>query len=211
MNKFPAIIHDKPHFTIICGRKGSGKTNLTVKLLRSVWKGIYDSVVVISPTFLLQQNVWSQIKPEGIRVYLQFRHDTIENLLTEQTQNRNKLLLLIDDVGEDVLRDVATRPLMHKLIANSRHLRTSIVWLAQKLTQIPTYARANTDVFINFASLSTRERQALYDEVSICSLPAFTKMFNESTKEPYSTFCASFQNGKLEYYVNLEKKIEVED
>ena len=172
------------------------------------FKNIYDEIIIISPTFMLQP-IWTQIKPDGVKVYLQFKHETMEQIMASQTENHDRaILLILDDLGEDVLRCKNATQTFHKLIANSRHLNISIIWLCQKLTQCPTYCRANCDVFISFASLSTRERDALYNEVSMTDKHTFQTMFTDNTKDRFSTFAATFRDGKLNYYSNLEKKID---
>ena len=118
------------------------------------------------------------------------------------------MLLILDDLGEDVLRCKTATPVFHKLIANSRHLNISIVWLAQKITQVPTYARANADCFISFASLATRERDALFNEVSMTDKKTFASMFADATMDQYGTFAATFKDGQLKFYKNLETEIK---
>jgi len=181
-----------------------------VKLLKSnrAWCNVYDNVIIISPTFLLQSAVWGQISPDGVTVHLSFSTEVILDLMQRQTENREpRVLLILDDLGEDVLRCKTATPVFHKLIANSRHLNISIVWLAQKITQVPTYARANADCFISFASLATRERDALFNEVSMTDKKSFASMFANATMDQYSTFAATFKDGQLKFYKNLEDEI----
>jgi hypothetical protein len=202
------VIWRKPHFTIIAGRKGSGKTALTIKLLQSTWRGVYDSIIIISPTFALQP-CWGAISPEGVTVHLSFSIEVISQLMEQQTADRSrKVLLVLDDLGEDVHRCQGAKATFHKLIANSRHLNISIVWLCQKLTQCPTYGRTNCDLFIMFASLSTREREALYNEVAVHPRKEFNLMMSTATSAPYSTFSASFQDGSMKFYCNLTDEIK---
>jgi uncharacterized C2H2 Zn-finger protein len=208
---YPAIISDKPHLTIIAGRKGSGKTHLTIKLLKSprAWLGVYDSIKIISPTFPLQP-VWGAISPEGVTVHLQFSVDVITELMEKQTADRSKsVLLILDDLGEDVHRCPGAKAVFHKLIANSRHLNISIVWLCQKLTQSPTYARTNCDNFITFSSLATRERDCLFHEVAMTDKRSFNKLMTDCTAEAYSTLSCTFRDGQLKYYKNLEETVSV--
>ena len=179
-----------------------------MKLLKSAraWKGVYDKIIIISPTFMLQP-IWKQISPSGVSVYLEFREEIIMDLMRQQTEDSTrKTLILLDDLGEDILHKA--KSVFHKLIANSRHLNISVIHLCQKLTQSPTYCRSNTDCFISFASLATREREALFAEVSLVDKKSFAKMFAGATNEPYSTFCATFKNGKLRFYQNLEHELQ---
>ena len=169
---------------------------------------MYDKVIIISPTFMLQP-IWGQLSPTGISVHLEFKAETIIELMTAQTENRDRrVLLLLDDLGEDVCRSKDATAVFHRMIANSRHLSISIVWLAQKISQVPCYARTNADSFISFASLATRERDALFNEVSMVDRKTFAAMFVQATTDQYSTFAATFKQGQLCYYTNLEEEIK---
>ena len=110
-------------------------------------------------------------------------------------------------MGEDIVRNKECKPIYHKLIANSRHLNISTIQLHQKISQCPTFVRANTDTFISYNSLSGREREALYNEVSTVDKKTFAKIFTETTHEQYSTFCATFKDGRLKLYKDLEEEI----
>ena len=85
--------------------------------------------------------------------------------------------------------------------------KISIVWLCQKLTQCPCWARSQCDCFISFASLATRERDAMFNEVSMTDKKEFARMFREACSEQYSTFAATFKDGALHYYKNLDEEI----
>lgn len=131
--------------------------------------------------------------------------------MTDQTADKsNTVLLILDDCGNDIVQEKTAKDIFHKMIANSRHLNISIVWLCQKITQAPTYARANTDCFISFASLATRERDALYNEVSMTDKKSFQAMFSDATGDQYSTFAATFKNGSLHYYKNLTVELKTQ-
>ena len=68
--------------------------------------------------------------------------------------------------------------------------------------------RANADMFISFASLATRERDALFNEVSMTDKRSFAAMFANATMDQYSTFGATFKDGQLKFYKNLETEIK---
>ena len=148
------------------------------------------------------------LSPIGISVHTTFNTSIVDTLMASQTENREKrVLLLLDDLGEDVHHSKEAKPIFHKLVANSRHLNISLLWLCQRITQAPTFVRSNTDCFISFASLSTREREALYNEVSMTDKRTFADMFSRATQDQYSTFCAVFKGGKLNYYKDLDEPI----
>ena len=65
--KFLGLANEKPHVTLFCGRKGSGKTSLLLKLLKDKagYRNFYQEITIVSPTFRLQSQ-WETISGEGI-------------------------------------------------------------------------------------------------------------------------------------------------
>ena len=206
-SKFKGLIAEKPHITLFVGRKGSGKTQLLIKLLKDIdaFRGQYEEIIIVSPTFKLQP-VWKQLSPEGITVYESFSDAVLETIYKEQQSNVNTLLIL-DDNGDD-LRKVSPS-IFNKLISNSRHLNLSIIALLQKITQSPTILRSNTDCFIVFSACSERERLALFAEIGTMSKKEFEIIFNDSTNEQYSCFVSSIQDGKIRFYKNFKHEIKI--
>jgi hypothetical protein len=192
----PGIIIDRPHITIISGRKGSGKTHLLCRLLLTAWKGVYDRIIFVSPTFKSQfDSLWCQLSPEGITVHESLEDSFIENLLQSVSSTRHSTLLVMDDIGEDLRR---TSPAMlNKLVSNSRHYRLSIVCLHQKLTQAPTIVRANVDCIVSFPACSFLEREALWREISTVDRKTFQRIFTEATVEEHSFLVSTIDKGGI--------------
>lgn len=166
---------------------------------------MYDRIVIISPTYLLQA-VWKSLDPAGIDVYLEYNCAVIAQLMSQQTNNPNSnLLVIFDDLSADIARDKLSKKILNKFICNSRHLRTSLIWLAQKLTQIPTWARTNADTFVSFSSLSTREKDSLYAEIGVIDRKDFDKMFTQATAQPYTYFVATFKDGHIRYFASSKE------
>jgi hypothetical protein len=202
-NKYKGLVRDRPHVSVFAGRKGSGKTQLLIKLLKDAegWKGVYQKIIIVSPTFKFQK-AWKCLAPDGITVYTQLTDELMEKLL--QTSPSINTLIIFDDNGEDVKR-VNTQA-MNKLISNSRHLNLSIVFLLQKLSQAPTIVRSNTDTFVCFSATSTRETDLLWAEIGVLSKKDFYNMFRDATQEQYSCFVASMEKGKLKFYKNFDSE-----
>jgi hypothetical protein len=190
----PGLINDRPHLTLICGRKGSGKSHLLVKLLKTAWCGIYDEIIICSPTFQSQfTSLWSQLSPEGITVYNNLDAAFVEKLMADQSSSTTNSLLILDDCGED-LRKVAPG-VINKLVSNSRHYKLSIIALHQKLTQAPSIVRANADCFISFAACSFLEREALWKEVSTIPRKEFQQAYNLATQSKHGFLVSTIDKG----------------
>jgi hypothetical protein len=202
------LINDRPAITCIVGRKGSGKTQLALKLLTtpSALCGVYDRIILVSSTFKSQyESVWSKISPKGIDVYEELTDNLLQCIITRQQNREDNLLLVSDDLGSD-WRQCVSQSIVNKFISNSRHLRISCVFLLQKLTQAPTIVRSNCDCFVAYQANSHLDQTALFCEVGSCDRRSFDKMFRQATEEQYSCFVASVLSGKLRFF----KKFEVE-
>lgn len=192
------VIRDRSHRSLISGRAGSGKTQLFLKLIKTVWKGVYNRVVIISPTFRAQfKEVWSQLSPEGLLVY----PDGLDEALIKQLHkdcegyaaNNQTTLVVIDDCGE-MLRKIP--PAAFSLwVSNSRHCKTSIVHLVQKITQSPTAFRSNCDCIIAFGATSMLDKEALYKELSTHDRKTFYQMFSKATEDKHSFMACCIQLG----------------
>lgn len=193
----------------LVGRKGSGKTQLCLKLLLEPLRGVFDRIIIISPTFQAQfAQVWCKLDPKGVTVYEQVTEKLLLGILREQAEEGAcKLLLISDDNGEDWKH--VSPILVNKLISNSRHLHISCLFLAQKMTQLPTIVRANSDVFCVFQATSWLEQTALFNEVATCDRRSFDLMFHSATKEQYSFLVASVIEGRLRFYRSFLDEIKV--
>jgi hypothetical protein len=171
-----------------------------IRLLKGELKGLYHKIVLIAPTFEAQfATVWSQIGPEGVIVYkdgidtdlVRKLHDTA---VIDAAAGRTTLVI-IDDCGTELR---AIDPVVFSLwIANSRHLRTSIYHLVQKITMSPPMFRSNCDTLLCFGATSHLDREALYREVSLVDRKTFFELFRKATREKYSFMACCIQPGGL--------------
>jgi len=190
------------------GKKGSGKSNLFLQFLLnpSGYFRAYDRIIFASPTFRSQFPIlWNRLDAKGITVFNAFSEQLLADIIHEQETNDLKTLLVSDDNGEDLKHLPQSK--LNALVSNSRHLRLSCVFLCQKITQVPTIVRANTDCFIVFAACAQVELEALYREVSIVDKKRFLELFRESTQHEYAYLCISIQRGKIKFYKNCEEEI----
>jgi hypothetical protein len=196
----PGLINDRTHCTVFVGRKGSGKSFLCCRLLKTIWKDCYEQIIFISPTFESQLSLWGSLDPAGISVYSKLTDELIETLLTQQMSTRRPVLIVLDDNGEDFKK--VSPNIVNKLVSNSRHINLSIIGLFQKLTQCPVILRANTDTFLSFSACSYLERECLWREVSIVSKQEFQRIFNTATENnDHGFLCSSIgRDGSLKFY-----------
>jgi hypothetical protein len=199
----PGIINDRSHRTLIAGRSGAGKTQLALKLLKTVWRGCYSKIYIISPTFTAQfQKVWSSLDPEGIEVFFSMDDELISLLhqkCVENTKQGLDSLILIDDCGEELRR--LTPQAFSLFVSNSRHCRASIVHLVQKITMSPTVFRSNCSTIIAFSATSFIDREALWRELSTVDRRTFFEMFSKATSGKYAYMASTIsKHGVLGFY-----------
>jgi hypothetical protein len=181
---------------LMCGRKGSGKSFLLCRLLKTFWSGVYDEIIIVSPTFRAQwAGLWSQLSPEGITVHEELTESFIESFMVQQSTNGKNSLLILDDCGEDLRK--CSPSTVNKLVSNSRHYKLSIICLHQKLSQSPTIMRANADTLLSFPACSFLEREALWKEISTVDRKTFQRMFNDATTEKHSFMVSSIDKGGI--------------
>ena len=204
------LINDKPHITLIVAKKGSGKSHLLLRFLLDphAYYKKYDRIVFISPTFKTQyDSLWCALASKNIQVYEELSTSLLEKITRDQNNTDTNVLVISDDEGE------AWRHLdpsvLNSFISNSRHLRVSMVYLLQKITQVPTVVRANADCFIVFAACSELELNALYKEVSTVDKQTFLSVVRHVTSEPYAFLCISMQHGKIEFFANCQHRLDM--
>ena len=203
------IINWEPHVTIILGKKGSGKTQLFLKLLldQNGYCGRYDKIYFFSPTFRVQfRKTWSILNKKGIIVYEDVTAELLQKIIDgHEPDGEDQVLVCFDDVGDSLKKIDST--VVSRFISNSRHARVSAVFLSQKLTYLPTLIRNDADVYISFAAISYLGVEALWREVSIVDKKTFMEIFREATEEQYSFLCCCTIGGKTALYKNCKDLI----
>jgi hypothetical protein len=198
---YPGLITDRPHITVVAGKKGSGKTHLACRLLLTSFRFKYDHIIFVSPTFRAQYDgLWSKLSPDGITVYEQLTEQLIESIMkTVSAKGNGSTLLILDDLGEE-FRKISPRT-VNMLVSNSRHYKLSIICLHQRLTQAPPILRANADVVIAFSACSFTEIECLWKMVATTQRKTFQLMFNDATQEPHSYLVSMVdKGGRLRFY-----------
>jgi hypothetical protein len=197
--KLPGIIAERPFVMILAGQKGSGKSTLCVQLLKTHLCGVFEEIIIISPTFRLQYDkLWSQLSPEGITVHEQLNDELLNAIFRAQNPRTNSLIIF-DDNGADIRK--VDQTVFNKLISNSRHTQTSMMFLSQRVSQNAPIIRSQTDIWIVFAASSYMEREIMYREVSVVDRKTFQQMFSSATETPHSYLVSCIDvGGRMRFY-----------
>lgn len=126
---------------LLCGKPGSGKTNLLLNLLcrkGEYYCGVFDRVFLISPSQKTMQKDWFESLPEDQR-YHEFTEATLDKIVQEISDSEEKVLIVLDDCQNDLRANM--RALL-KLLHNRRHITggnggsVSVIITAQVMNKV---------------------------------------------------------------------------
>ena len=196
----PGIIRDRPMVMVLAGMKGSGKTTMCIDLLTNELCGVFDDIIIISPT-IKHQDCWNKIDMSDITIYESVDDRILQALYNERCANykTSNMLCIFDDLGQD-LRPCDLK-LLNRIISNSRHLKLSCMFLHQRATQCSPIIRSQTDTYIIFSSSSYSERESLYKEVSVVDRKHFAQIMGKATDQKFGCLiCSKSHDGRMIMY-----------
>ncbi len=150
------------------GKAGSGKTSLMVGFLSTPkkLKKVFHNIFVFMPNSSrdsMKNNVFECLPEDQVFEGVSFENlaEVYERLL-ENTNDNLKSLLVFDDVQSYLKKKEVEVNLLH-IIANRRHLRTSIFIIAQNYIKIPMDIRKSFgDMFL--FNINKEEWDKVYEE-----------------------------------------------
>ena len=149
------------------GRSGSGKTSLMTGLLQTKkkLKKVFHKIYLFMPSYSrssMEECIFDCL-PED-QVYDELTLETLTDVyekIRENTENDLRSLIIFDDV-QDAFKGECEKLLL-KIINNRRHLRTSLMIIAQSYKKISLDVRkALTNHFL--FNLSKEDYNIIYDE-----------------------------------------------
>jgi hypothetical protein len=163
---------------------------------------MHSQIYLICPTFQSQfKGTWDAIHPDGLTVFTELDEALLKKLHTDCIEHAKKgenTLVIIDDCGQALRKFEFTFGLF---VANSRHCRTSLVHLVQKLTQSLPIFRSSCDCLLIFGATSHNDKESLYREVSTCPRAQFFELFATATQERHGFMsCCVQPGGVMQYY-----------
>ena len=167
---FLPVCTEQPFVMAIIGRRGSGKGHLCIDLLKHFYKGMFDFIVWISPTFQLQAMTLNLEDHTGVVVFSQWRPKIITSLYQymysrnsgdREGREKEHCLLILDDVGLQAKKGKLSDQL-DQIAFTSRHYGVSLIEMTQRITSLSTSVRSQLDALIMFREENPLERQNLY-------------------------------------------------
>lgn len=169
----------------ITGRRKSGKTFLLDKLIKTIWKGLFDKIYVLSLTAKRQKQYFGTW--EGNIQYLDKWDANFFDSVVQELENNpgQKHLIVIDDMSSD-MREKLYACNIDRFSFIGRHWGASVVWLGQKITLFTPGFRQESDGFIIFREENMAELRLLHREWGFGDMNYFICQLLENTMEKYS-------------------------
>ncbi len=158
------------NFTIMCGKMGQGKTSLAINLLRNPLHKCFHHIYCIIPEISLhsiapKDNIFVNNIPEEC-LYHEYNETVLDDLyqkLLAHAKDDEFSFLLIDDMGALFRKDKLAEVVLNKIITKMRHLKVSIMLLAQNVYQLPKKWREVATNLITY-NLGKSQMTKIFDE-----------------------------------------------
>jgi hypothetical protein len=161
-------------FMLVCGRPGSGKTSLILNLIckrGKMFNKKFDKVFVFSPSLMtMKDEPFGELPEEQVHTDL-----TVENFqkaLDAISGTGEKILFILDDVVNDMKKNMAIQTLLSKALMNRRHLAgaggsVSFIITTQVYNKIPAPIRKTASHIILYHTRNKKEIETIYDELIV--------------------------------------------
>ena len=204
------------NFTILCGKMGQGKTSLAINLMRGPLYRCYHHIYVIIPEISLhsiapKDNVFINNIPDEC-LYHDYNESILEELygkLLEHANNNEFSLLLIDDYGAMFRKDKLAEVVLNRMITKMRHLKTTIMLLAQNIYQLPKRWREVATNLITY-NLGKSQMGKIFDEFYDYKESQFNQIM-KLYKEPHDWLILNLKHKRLFYKFDAEVVFEEEE
>ena len=189
-------IERKPFYMLVIGSTGSGKTRFLQEFLEKNYKGHFNSIFLVCPTFF-KNETWLDWRykddPKFYPLPCAFRD--VEDYLRPcveagreygSARDGNKNLLVLDDVASCDAVKKRTGALVESAFS-SRHDGLSVVVISQQCTSIAKPFRENSSHLIFFNTSNRRDMKQMLDEyLGFCSPSEIKKIMKTLSSVPFA-------------------------
>ena len=203
------------NFTILCGKMGQGKTSLAINLLRNPLHKCFHNIYVIIPEISLhsiapKDNIFVNNIPEEY-VYHEYNEKVLDELyqkLLEHAQENEFSFLLIDDMGALFRKDKQAEVVLNRIITKMRHLKVSVMLLAQNVYQLPKKWREVSTNLITY-NLGKSQMEKIFNEFYDYDEKQY-KQIMKLYKDPHDWLLLNLKHRRLFYKFDAEIVFEEE-
>lgn len=180
---------NKSNFSLFLGKPGSGKTSLMVSMLNtpSLFKRCFHKIYVFMPSHSrgsLKNNIFDQLPDNQLydTLDLETINDVFDNI--EENADEGKFSLIILDDVQQYLKDKYVAKRLLEIVANRRHLKTSVWLLAQTYKSIPRQIRqVLTNLFI--FKINKAEMENIFNEQVELFKEHFQMVLHKAYRDPH--------------------------
>jgi GTPase SAR1 family protein len=214
LDKFPMVRDNLNTYktSVIIGRQGSGKTSLTINIIKKLYKKKFHKIYVFMPRTSMQSlknNIFKALPDEQL-----FDELNLENIhaLNEQIkENREeglKSLVIMDDV-QRALKDNNVVKVFKEMVANQRHLNCSFIILLQNYFALDNKVRELIHNVI-FFKMDKKQNKKIFVECAEMPEAVFNQL-NDFVFDQQYNWCLINQRNKKIYKMFDEVQIVDDD
>jgi uridine kinase len=202
LDKYPMIRDNlnKYNTTAIIGRQGSGKTSLTINLIKKLYKKKFHKIYLFMPRTSinsLKNNIFKSLPEDQIFSELNYENIFyVYNELKENSENGMKSLIIMDDV-QKALKDYHIIREFKNIVANQRHLKVVNLILLQNYFALDNKVRELINNVI-FFKMDKKQSEKIFEEVAEMPKETFNELNNLIFDEPHN-WCLINQREKRIY------------
>lgn len=214
LDKYPMVRDNLNTFktSVILGRQGSGKTSLTINIVKKLYKKKFHKIYLFMPRTSiasLKSNIF-QVLPDE-QVFDELNYQNIMELNETIKQNREdglRSLVIMDDV-QRALKDNNVIKVFKEMIANQRHLNVSFIILLQNYFALDNKVRELIHNVI-FFKMDKKQNKKIFEECAEMPQSVFNELNDFIFDEPYN-WCLINQRNKKIYKMFDEVEINDDD
>ena len=225
-----------PMRAIVLGPSGSGKTILLQNMILDVYRGAFARIYIFSPSIDVDYS-WSPVKdyidkvmkvretkeepiyfnsydPQALEHIVSTQHKVAEYMKKQEDKRKiYQILIVIDDFADDA-RFTRHDKLLHSLYTRGRHNFISTITSTQVFTMLSPIIRKSATALYIYRLRNYRDLESLIEELSALYLKnTLMELYEVATGEPHSFWYINLmaKNKKDMFYMNYDRKLEVED
>ena len=197
-----------PFNALIVGPNNSGKTQFLVNQLCGPFRGKFDYIVLVCPTFAHNKTLYRFGKNDPRMDVIVCEQHGVEiwlNILSWLFEGTNTLIVLDDCAAS---KDIKGRTgQLVNLGFSARHIGISVWVLTQKLTAITASFRENVAAIILFYTPSAKTTKAIFDNYAGgLSMEEYKNLISKLKEQKFSILCSRFDTHMVLRF-RIKKKI----
>ena len=214
LDKYPMVRDNLNTFktTVILGRQGSGKTSLTINIVKKLYRKKFNKIYLFMPRTSiasLKSNIFGVLPENQVFDELNYQNITeLNETIKDNRENGLKSLIIMDDV-QRALKDNNVVKVFKEMIANQRHLNVSFIILLQNYFALDNKVRELIHNVI-FFKMDKKQNKKIFEECAEMPQSVFNDLNDFIFDQPYN-WCLINQRNKKIYKMFDEVEINDDD